>query len=56
MVVHTRSERVVEARKFVLDLLLSNHVFNCFSCARNGSCKLQDYSLEYGAGKNVLPP
>ncbi len=55
MVVHTRSERVVEARKFVLDLLLSNHVFNCFSCARNGSCKLQDYSLEYGLERTSFP-
>lgn len=55
MVVHTRSRRVVESRKFVLDLLLSNHVFNCFSCARNGSCKLQDYALEYGLEKTSFP-
>lgn len=48
MVINTRSERVIEARRFVLDLLLSNHNLDCFRCARNGSCKLQEYSLEYG--------
>ena len=55
MVVHTRSERVVEARRFVLDLLLSSHVLTCFTCARNGSCKLQDYCLEYGVEKSSFP-
>ena len=48
MIIHTKSPRVIEARRFVLDLLLSDHTFNCFSCARNGDCRLQDYSLEYG--------
>jgi len=48
MKVNTRSERVVESRRFILDLLLSNHVINCFSCAKNGVCKLQEHSLEYG--------
>ena len=52
MVVRTRSKRVVESRRFILDLLLSNHIINCFNCARNGSCKLQDYCLEYGVEKS----
>lgn len=55
MVIHTRSPKVVEARRFVLDLLMSNHVFTCFSCARNGDCRLQDYSLEYGLDKTSYP-
>lgn len=55
MVVYTRSPRVVESRRFVLDLLLSNHTLNCFSCARNGSCRLQEYSLEYGLEKSSFP-
>lgn len=48
MVILTRSEKVIEARKFVLDLLLSNHNADCFTCASNGRCKLQEYCLEYG--------
>lgn len=51
MVVHTKSHKVIEARRFVLDLLLSNHEGNCFSCAKNGGCKLQDYCFEYGVEK-----
>lgn len=48
MKISTHSDRVVESRKFILDLLLSNHTLNCFSCGKNGVCKLQEYSLEYG--------
>ncbi len=48
MVVNTKSERVVEARKTVLNLLLSNHHQDCFSCAKNGACQLQKYCNEYG--------
>ncbi|MCD7947232.1 MAG: formate dehydrogenase subunit alpha [Oscillospiraceae bacterium] len=48
MRVFTRSERVVEARRFVLDLLLSVHNRDCFNCAKNGICKLQQYCFEYG--------
>lgn len=48
MVIKTRSKRVIESRRFVLDLLLSNHNMDCFRCARNGDCRLQEYALEYG--------
>lgn len=48
MVIHTRSERVVKARKMVLDLLLSNHHQDCFSCASNGVCELQKVCNNYG--------
>ncbi len=47
-VIYTESEKVIEARKFVLDLLLSKHNIHCFSCPANGECKLQKYSYEYG--------
>ncbi|MCL2825958.1 MAG: formate dehydrogenase subunit alpha [Eggerthellaceae bacterium] len=55
MKVATRSERVVKARRFILDLLLSNHTLQCFRCAHNGNCKLQDYSLEYGVEETSFP-
>ena len=44
----TDSPRVVEARRMVLDLLLSNHNVSCFSCPSNGRCELQDLCYEYG--------
>ncbi|MBP9477304.1 MAG: formate dehydrogenase subunit alpha [Sebaldella sp.] len=51
MKISTHSDRVMESRKFILDLLLSNHTLNCFSCGKNGSCELQKHSLEYGIEK-----
>ena len=41
MVVHTNSPAVVEARKTILDLILSNHHRDCLTCVRNGNCELQ---------------
>ncbi len=41
MVVHTNSPAVIEARKMILDLILSNHHRDCLTCIRNGSCELQ---------------
>ena len=51
MVVSTRSEKVIEYRKKVLDMILSNHKTDCFSCPSNGDCKLQDLCYEYRVEK-----
>lgn len=48
MVVATHSEKVADSRRFILDLLLSNHKLECFSCGKNGDCQLQQYELDYG--------
>lgn len=48
MIVYTKNERVIEARREVLDLLLSNHPMDCLTCEKSGECKLQDYAYEYG--------
>jgi iron-only hydrogenase group A len=48
MVVSTTSERVRKARKFSVEMLLSNHPFECLSCARNLSCELQAVAEELG--------
>ena len=42
MVVHTNTPAVVEARRVVLDLIVSNHKIDCLKCIRNGNCELQD--------------
>ena len=41
MVVRTNSMKLVEARRVVLDLILSNHDRKCLTCTRNGNCELQ---------------
>lgn len=47
MKVKTNSERVITARKMILELLLSDHPFDCMTCEKNGNCKLQEYAYEY---------
>lgn len=47
MVVHTNSPAVIEARKMVLDLILSNHHRDCLTCTRNGNCELQQLAMKY---------
>ena len=51
MVVHTDSEKVIEARKAVMEFLLINHPLDCPVCDQAGECLLQDYSIGYGPGK-----
>ena len=41
MVVHTNTPAVVDARRVVLDLILSNHKIDCLKCVRSGNCELQ---------------
>jgi len=48
MVVHTESERVINARKNNLSLMLANHPLDCITCEKTGECKLQDYCYRYG--------
>ena len=48
MVVHTQSEKVIEARKAVMEFLLINHPLDCPVCDQGGECLLQDYSFRYG--------
>ena len=47
MVVHTNTEKVIEARRLVLDLILSNHDRECLTCTRNGRCELQKLAQEF---------
>ncbi|MGI6090800.1 MAG: NADH-dependent [FeFe] hydrogenase, group A6 [Saccharofermentanales bacterium] len=47
MTVKTRSPRVIEARKTLLELILSHHPQDCLTCIRNKSCELQDLADEY---------
>ncbi|MDH7485573.1 MAG: 2Fe-2S iron-sulfur cluster-binding protein [Anaerolineae bacterium] len=48
MVVHTESEKVVAARKFVLQLLFSERNHYCMYCQMSGDCELQSLAYRYG--------
>ena len=47
MVVRTNTPAVIEARRTVLDLILSNHDRDCLTCTRNGTCELQRLAEEF---------
>lgn len=47
-VVHVYSEKALEARKGVLELLLINHPLDCPICDQSGECELQDYTFAEG--------
>lgn len=46
MKVHTNTKAVMEARKTVLDLILSNHPKDCLNCVRSGNCELQALAIK----------
>ncbi len=46
MVIKTHSQRVIEARKMIVELLLSNHPDDCLYCENNGNCELQRLASE----------
>jgi iron-only hydrogenase group A len=51
MKVHTNSKRVRDARRSVVELLLSEHAGNCQICERNNDCELQSVAFELGIKK-----
>ena len=55
MEVVTMDDEIVESRRFILDLLCSNHEFDCFRCAANSDCRLQDYAMQYRIDRTDFP-
>jgi NADP-reducing hydrogenase subunit HndD len=48
MVVSTHNIRVLNARRTVLELILSDHPAECLTCAKNGNCELQSMAQQLG--------
>ena len=55
MVVKTHSPEIIEARKIILDLILSNHHKDCLTCSRNGNCELQNLCIKFNVQKIEYP-
>lgn len=51
MVVKTNTEKVREARKTVVELLLANHPKDCLCCQKSGDCELQKIAADLGLRK-----
>jgi len=52
MVVRTNTPRVAEARKAMVEFLLTNHPLDCPVCDKGGECELQDMAFTYGAAES----
>ena len=52
MVVKSDTEVIHQARKSMLELLLTNHPLDCPVCDKGGECELQDMTFRYGAGES----
>ena len=48
MVVHTNTQRALNARRTVIELLLSDHPQDCLTCSKNQDCSLQKIAAEFG--------
>lgn len=55
MVIQTESEKVVETRKEILRLMLSNGDHNCLLCASSGDCTMQDLAYHYQVPVDCYP-
>lgn len=48
MNIKTHSMRVLNARKTIMELMLSDHPFDCLVCAKSGNCDLQTIAQNLG--------
>jgi len=55
MEVTTMTPRLEEHRRFVLELILSDHPNDCMTCQATGSCQLQELAYTYGVKGERYP-
>jgi len=51
LVVRTDTAQVHQARRSMLEFVLTNHPMDCPVCDKGGECELQDATFTYGAGE-----
>jgi NADP-reducing hydrogenase subunit HndD len=54
MEILTNSMKVRQARKHIIELLLSEHNADCTKCFKSGNCELQEIANEYRTGNKVF--
>ena len=54
LVVKTNSKRALDARRRVIELIVSNHSKDCLSCIRNTNCELQKLCQELGVREDAF--
>ncbi|HOK74626.1 MAG TPA: NADH-dependent [FeFe] hydrogenase, group A6 [Bacteroidales bacterium] len=48
MVIRTHTTRVLNARRTVMEFILSDHPKDCLVCPKSGNCELQDMAIRLG--------
>jgi NADP-reducing hydrogenase subunit HndD len=54
MDIHTNTLKVRNARKHIVELLLSEHRSDCTKCYKNQNCELQSLANEFAFGDHIL--
>lgn len=52
MTVETMAPDAIDARRSMIEFLLTSHPLDCPVCDKGGECPLQDHTLNYGPGKS----
>ncbi len=52
LIIKTKSERILNARKIILDLILRSHELKCVVCDKNGTCELQKIAYDLGIDRS----
>ena len=51
----THSDKVIEARRTLIELLLADHPDDCLYCGKSRSCRLKELAEEYGIRERSFP-
>lgn len=54
MEVNTNSKKALDARRGIVELILSNHSKNCLQCIRNNNCELQRLAAQVGVREDAF--
>ena len=55
MVIQTHSPKVLEARKMIVELLLSSHCGSCYMCEKANLCELREVAVDLDIGNPRFP-
>ncbi len=55
MEIITQDPEIVQVRRSVLEMILSNHPNECLTCLRSGECELQNLARDFGIYNSKLP-
>jgi NADH-quinone oxidoreductase subunit G len=54
MAIRTKSQKVIDGRREILEFLLSSHPLDCPVCDKGGECPLQNLTMRHGPGTSRM--